>query len=381
MNGDEFNKLRISNNEREFIEQEYQDSGLSRATSLPSFECQCQDDIEDSSPWDVDTSNPCMENKKKIPMKKLAAPFVPKSSVYCMYPQEEQEVIDSALLSALQDPKERIGLLRLEQVLLEFMNSPAKYIDVGGPSNSCVLYPSLDKEDQGGIRGRQTSFQKLCLHRLADRFGIAREHFPGTNLIRLVKTKGSCISNQLLINLVETNPKSTQKKQVTQPPKIKRREDSSSSLKILSTKKKQPLKKKLSEKEKAYAEARARIYNNTKEAPPSPPSSIEDNQEEFSKSKVTWRNRREEENDPDFRRNELRPATIAPPPYFSQPFYPQLAPPQDPYNYYYQGAPAPQFYYPGPQQPNPQQRQIYSQGNQDSKQVVFSEQDFPILKR
>ena len=48
--------------------------------------------------------------------------------------------------------------------------------------------------------GRQTSFQRCCLHRLADRFGIVRE----TNeqgMIRLVKVKESAIPSQLLIDL------------------------------------------------------------------------------------------------------------------------------------------------------------------------------------
>lgn len=59
-------------------------------------------------------------------------------------PQEE-DVVDSALLSALRDPRERLALLKLEQVLIDFQekqpNDP--YIDVGGPYNTLVVSPSL----------------------------------------------------------------------------------------------------------------------------------------------------------------------------------------------------------------------------------------------
>uniref|UniRef100_A0A7S2N3F4 SUZ domain-containing protein n=1 Tax=Helicotheca tamesis TaxID=374047 RepID=A0A7S2N3F4_9STRA len=165
------------------------------------------------------------------------------------------DIIDSALLSALSDQRERKGLLRLEQTLVDFMKERnAGYIEVGGPNNSIVINGqsggarNVGDAPQDGVLpqqmqivgdgqqynaggsgrgGRQTSFQRLCLHRLADRFNIVREpastplqgsdgegfnngginnsgggnvsYPPG--LIRLVKVKNSRIPSKLLIDL------------------------------------------------------------------------------------------------------------------------------------------------------------------------------------
>lgn len=131
--------------------------------------------------------------------------------------------VDSALLSALLDPRERRALLRLERVLAEFTDSALNSIEVGGAFNTIVL-----GENEGVDRGykleecmnpqnvqefqfqqsrglRQTSFQRLILHRLADRFGIVREVIPqnenivtSLNLIRLIKTEESCVPERMV---------------------------------------------------------------------------------------------------------------------------------------------------------------------------------------
>ena len=130
---------------------------------------------------------------------------------------EDVDRIDSALLSALNDPKERMGLLRLEKVLIDFMNDRSvMYMDVGGPNNSIVLKEGSNVLETN--RGRQTSFQRLCLHRLADRFNIVREALPSPiddyytsvttpSLIRLVKMNDSKIPERLLIDVDLSNDK------------------------------------------------------------------------------------------------------------------------------------------------------------------------------
>jgi len=155
--------------------------------------------------------------------------------------------IDSALISALSDSRERFALLRLEQTLVDFMNdATCGFMEVGGGFNSTVirgasggaagesntinsevvespsnnntilsnnnlgngnnnnskatssnLTDSQQHNPQHG--GRQTSFQRLCLHRLADRFNIVREN-NNAPLIRLVKVKNSLIPKSLLID-------------------------------------------------------------------------------------------------------------------------------------------------------------------------------------
>jgi hypothetical protein len=169
--------------------------------------------------------------------------------------EEDDNVVDSALLSALHDPRERFALLKLEHVLIDFMNDQScAYIDVGGSFNSVVIKShnshtnncdndtttALTSEavsysnynSSGTVRmqpntnpllegsGRQTTFHRLCLHRLADRFNIIRDTAVWNNnisasstnpgLIRLVKVKNSRIPKKLLIDIdvsaVSPNP-------------------------------------------------------------------------------------------------------------------------------------------------------------------------------
>ena len=247
--------------------------------------------------------------------------------------------VDSALLSALRDKRERMALLRLEKNLIEFMNDKnCGFMEVGGAGNSTVIRgasggsgsgsgPNSPDADNGNVVargqvngmnvyngndggvGRQTSFQRLCLHRLADRFNIVREqgyNNPNNHtnnnpaLIRLVKVKESRIPSVKLIDLdltqYEQSPpqdrgegfggagvmgiadrlgmtqlqeggggkKSKKKEKV----KIMKRSSSSNQIgneqKLNASKRKG---KKLSDKEKAYAEARARIFNSAKSSP------------------------------------------------------------------------------------------------------------------
>ncbi len=173
---------------------------------------------------------------------------------------KDDKEIDSALLSALRDQRERMALLRLEKHIIDFMNDKeCQYMDVGGAfnnilikgtnevpnSNNSTSYNSsagstvenynLDSNnnvmDNNGVgrKGSQTSFQRLCLHRLADRFNIVRQtlihnnnnsmhphmnmyHYPttggggnmgvkGHNLIRLIKVNESRIPTLKLIDV------------------------------------------------------------------------------------------------------------------------------------------------------------------------------------
>lgn len=135
--------------------------------------------------------------------------------------------VDSALLSALCDVRERKALLRLERTLCEFTNNPSlESIEVGGAYNSIVLAenegvnkgrdlytcmsPSniTEFQNQHAKGMRQTSFQRLILHRLADRFGIVREVIPqnenivtSLNLIRLIKTEATFMPSKLLVDV------------------------------------------------------------------------------------------------------------------------------------------------------------------------------------
>ena len=137
-------------------------------------------------------------------------------------------MIDSALVAALRDPRERMALFKLEMALVEFItecqskNPTADegiydYVDVGGQGFSLILgggstsLPSSTRGNPSDLTNnsstalRQTSFQRLVMHRLADRFGIIREPSPLSTiqvpLIRLVRVSSSFIPSPLLIDL------------------------------------------------------------------------------------------------------------------------------------------------------------------------------------
>ena len=119
------------------------------------------------------------------------------------------EEVDSALLSALCDARERKALLRLEQVMVNFIKDKSSgSMEVGGAFNAIALNQNIvdngsknsNGEDVGQLhvvsqqgqqelinqlqRGlRQTSFQRLILHRLADRFNIFREQLFHPNVV------------------------------------------------------------------------------------------------------------------------------------------------------------------------------------------------------
>lgn len=312
--------------------------------------------------------------------------------------------VDSALLSALRDNRERMALLRLEQTIIDFMmDKNCEYMDVGGPFNSIAIKGTIDGVDLENCisrncdyGGRQTSFQRLCLHRLADRFKIIREQiqYPPTDsgyysygLIRLVKTKESRIPKVKLLGIdlshydspdsypesntdLDTNAvaerlaqievqervgkkNESRKKKMEQVMIMKRNHNGLGDRNDKSTKtsgRRREKGKEFTDKEQAYAEARARIFasncatsnedsdhalpsgdntdsetilNSTGHSFNSSPTdqnegSQANNDDRFLfpnstsagyNSKVTWRNREQEASDPDFRRSR-RPTIV-----------------------------------------------------------------------
>lgn len=115
--------------------------------------------------------------------------------------------IDSALCAGLKDPRERANLFRLEQCYIDFCNSTSLWMDVGGAYNRMILMgPSASGEESARLQqpsnlpGHQTSFHRLLVHRLADRFFIRRES-RGITCIRLFKCPETAIPAVLVQNL------------------------------------------------------------------------------------------------------------------------------------------------------------------------------------
>jgi len=224
--------------------------------------------------------------------------------------------IDSALKAALREPRERLALLKVETAMMDFCNNPQDgWLEVGGPYNSISIGSSASGQGKippalaasssssGGIRPA-TSFQRCVLHRLADRFGIVRANgvvIEGS--IRLIKVPETKIPSVLLQDLDPSEymlPEQQQQSNATtasegaaglatalsqtsldggaattngtpqQPPrkmKIMKRSDSNKGRSLGGrdggTNSKQLVRKSssVSDKEKAYAEARARIFS------------------------------------------------------------------------------------------------------------------------
>jgi len=244
--------------------------------------------------------------------------------------------VDSALLSAMRDDRERVAVLRCEKTMIEFIKATEiQEMDVGGPFNSTIVGLPSQPPKQG--QGRQTSFQRCWLHRLADRFGIVRESIS-PEWIRCKKTLDSAIPSQLLIDLepadyslsenntaqlMPTSNTNTTGNKTKRKMKIMKRSASTSSANSENgnCKPSRAISKKgsLTDKEKKYAEARARIFNGGDVngetpisrkvvVPPTPKTEDESRPAAATMggiSKVTWRNRQQEENDSDFQRGVM----------------------------------------------------------------------------
>lgn len=322
-----------------------------------------------------------------------------------------KEDVDSALCAGMRDPRERTALFRLEHLYQDFCNSSSLWMEVGGAYNRCVvmgppngeLETTVSVQQQQAASGHQTSFHRLLVHRLADRFGIKRES-RSCNTIRLYKCPETRVPPVLLQDLdpavyypsTEMANGSNQNSSSTPPSPLDAKEPSASAEKQLKkkiiVKKRSPgqnmvLQKKslttqqsrntdssdhknrssdyissrsssseqLEAKERAYAEARARIFKDDDANPdetttdPSTPDedatlsmeklTVQTNENETlhspypdlspDDSKAVYRNRAEEAADPDFQRGRIRASVVMGPipsvPYNPAYVYPNVA--------------------------------------------------------
>jgi len=126
--------------------------------------------------------------------------------------------VDSALLSGLRDTRERLGLLKLEQVFIDFCNDPSlSQLDIGGPMNASVIRSFPDQQSEYVPNSPPlmmapmkpaTTFQRCLLHRLADRFSIGRQT-QENGYIRVLKTPSTKVPSILLLHLKPSEFSST----------------------------------------------------------------------------------------------------------------------------------------------------------------------------
>eukprot|EP00977_Amphora_coffeiformis_P021543 scaffold9455_cov163-Amphora_coffeaeformis.AAC.2 len=170
--------------------------------------------------------------------------------------KESFSTIDSALQSGLRDSRERVALLRLEQALIDFMTGDPRvgWMEVGGPANSLVLLPNKNPPAAAPGSIYQSSFHRLLVHRLSDRFGIVREKgLILENSLRLIKvpeSAGGSKSRKLKI----------MKRQSSHPLKSSTGNPQGGN-KTLADSRRVSSSSDLESREKAYAEARARIFS------------------------------------------------------------------------------------------------------------------------
>jgi hypothetical protein len=182
----------------------------------------------ETSPASGSSSSPTTTASKASPSNSKSPPST-KTTIDGNNPSSSapsMEVIDSALLAALRDPRERLGLLKLEQNLIDFLEKQPQdsHMDIGGPYNSTVISPTLgyigqqpqqlqamaQPQPDGTNGGRpQTTFQRCILHRICDRFNMSRENshtkdVHGCYLIRVCKGPDSKKPPRRLLNVKES---------------------------------------------------------------------------------------------------------------------------------------------------------------------------------
>lgn len=274
------------------------------------------------------------------------------------------EEIDQALIDALMNPRERMNVLKYEQRIIQFVKSKDNALDITSISNS---------------------YQRLLVYRIAQRFNLNRQVYEaytesGEKGISLVKTSTTGLPQLLLydkckremddgnqssapIRPSSTSPDVESVENGLKQPKIvvmKRNTSKNDNNNMKKTGSSDALQT-MSDKEKAYAEARARIFGSEGAAespsqsnPPSPPKQSKpqeagSNQQNVSRrntsdspkeeineqvpnahrvkkhvdpgnwkeKKVIIRNKDAERNDPDFTRRNVNAGQ---PPYTSDPY-------------------------------------------------------------
>jgi hypothetical protein len=184
----------------------------------------------------------------------------------------EREVpLDDALIAACENPRERMVVLQLEDTILKFVKS----------SNETSLeFPS-------GLN----SFRRLVVYRLADRFGLQKEQINydiNEKALRLIKSQNICIPRPLMIDYKDPSRTPTGSAATVSQSSSDSAPDaeSSSSKKVMLIKRK-PADNSASsgkmssnkpqvtaeDRERAYQEARARIFGDTA-GTSDPPSSL-----------------------------------------------------------------------------------------------------------
>ncbi|ETV68792.1 hypothetical protein H257_15355 [Aphanomyces astaci] len=313
--------------------------------------------------------------------------------------------LDPVLVAALENSRERLTLLQFEDQIVTFLKNPREHE---------LVLPSL------------SSYHRLIVHRLAERCHLEHQtadyyHATGydPNAVRVVtlfKTPRCAVPSILLIDLAaDTAPPLPTHHTPAHPPKImSRKKGAGTAHKHHKTPAASSDPRSMQDREKAYAEARARIFGDeaapdkgVASVPPTAsassaaanqPSSTKSpaapstrptptskhlqqpqhgatthphhhhapHQQDWKQSKAQYRDRQKELNDPDFARHHQ---PRGPPPSYTQSYNSPQAPRYPSYEYYTPPPPPPPAspfqsdgYY---RQPQPPRASSYTQGGRN----------------
>lgn len=162
--------------------------------------------------------------------------------------------VDPTLIDALGNPRERMNVLKFEDIIASFVQSRDDVLET----------PPL------------SSYHRLLVYRLASRFQL--EHAKSENIsmepdkhaICLYKTMNTTFPKSLLIHMTQSTPAGDAPPTQPQPTKIKLMKRASSDTNRPSRTDKDTQSRSnvsMSERERQYAEARARIFGTTSPSP------------------------------------------------------------------------------------------------------------------
>lgn len=248
--------------------------------------------------------------------------------IYQEAPRED-DFIDPALSDTLQNPQERMNLLKFENKILHFVKSKERVLDIPPMSNS---------------------FHRLCVYRVAQRFHLEHVYHDsapaGDNSAQsfmLIKTAGTRIPTPLLIDIPLKEDVSNVQSSgnmsigvVSSDGRTRGNEKKPVLMKRDTNKQRKQHKKKAdsskdlsSDRDRAYAEARARIFadmeesNSSSSISPEPSTTATSSSGQSgsrkaaavintSEKKGTYRDRQAEMYDPDFVRRGPQSVLSAP---------------------------------------------------------------------
>ncbi|CAN0910237.1 R3H domain-containing protein 1 [Linum grandiflorum] len=193
------------------------------------------------------------------------------------------ENVDSFLVEALQNPRHRLTILRMELEVQRFLQNSEK--------------------DQFEFQHLPTSYLRLAAHRVAHHYGLATMVQEGMIVVRKQAERRN--PPVRLADIPAKHPESDEHDQVKIAIKARPKQGSLEKANGLGDER-GPVKS-VEERKEEYERARARIFSTSPTSPPTSPTSSEDALSDGSSSRVAiLRDQEKDRYDPDYNRGHQR---------------------------------------------------------------------------